>query len=68
MPDSTPAAQPDDPHPALRRLSDFLWASPPELRPLLSPAGPRRRAADRLGHADLDTTTATYTATPEETE
>lgn len=67
MPDSTPGSPPADSHQALQRLADHLWASP-ELRPLPSPAGPRRKAANRLGHADLDTTTATYTTTPEETE
>ncbi|MFJ6136463.1 hypothetical protein [Kitasatospora sp. NPDC092286] len=67
MPDNTPGPLPDGEHPALQRVLDLLWASP-ELRPLPSPAGSRRRAADRLGHADLDTTTATYTTTRGEAE
>ncbi|MFF8769044.1 hypothetical protein [Kitasatospora sp. NPDC015120] len=67
MPDSTPGPPPADSHAALRRLSGLFWASP-EPPPLLSPAGGRKWAARRLGHADLDATTATYTTTPEETE
>ncbi|MFD4394382.1 hypothetical protein [Kitasatospora sp. NPDC058478] len=42
-------------------FTDPLWASPPfELS--WSLAGPRHGCACQLGHADIATTTATYTA------